>query len=161
MIVKASRFIGEAAPVEMVDKAQAYVESIRKREYNASHHCFAYRLGCDSGDILYSDAGELSGTGRTLIHQHIDSRELTNIAVVTRYHGGPNLGAGGLIRAYSDTSSGALWRMALCDVHYCPCGAGQSCLARQILAARNPTRTRSPITSLIRPPQMRQSQHPA
>lgn len=107
--VKASRFIGEAAPVESVDAALEYLKSIRKREYNASHHCFAYRIGHAAEDFRYSDDGEPNGTGGPPILRHIDGRELTNIVVVvTRYYGGTNLGTGGLIRAYGDAAAGAL-----------------------------------------------------
>ncbi len=107
--VKASRFIGEAAPAESVEEATEYLEAIRKREYNASHHCFAYRLGHQAEDFRYSDDGEPNGTGGPPILRHIDGRELTNlIVVVTRYYGGTNLGTGGLIRAYGDAAAGAL-----------------------------------------------------
>ncbi|MEZ4572977.1 MAG: YigZ family protein [Thermomicrobiales bacterium] len=108
MTVKASRFIGEAMPVGTVEDAEAQIDIIRKREYNASHHCFAYRLGHDRETFRYSDDGEPNGTGGPPILRHIDGRELTNIlVVVTRYYGGTNLGTGGLIRAYGD-AAGAL-----------------------------------------------------
>ena len=107
--VKASRFIGEAMPAASIDQAMAEIEAIRKREYNASHHCFAYRLGFDAEDFRYSDDGEPNGTGGPPILRHIDGRGLTNlVVVVTRYYGGTNLGTGGLIRAYGDAAAGAL-----------------------------------------------------
>ena len=107
--VKASRFIGEAMPAASIDEAMEEIEAIRKREYNASHHCFAYRLGFDAEDFRYSDDGEPNGTGGPPILRHIDGRGLTNlVVVVTRYYGGTNLGTGGLIRAYGDAAAKAL-----------------------------------------------------
>ena len=109
LTVKASRFIGEALPVQSVDEALDAIEAIRKREYNASHHCFAYRLGFEAEDFRYSDDGEPNGTGGPPILRHIDGRGLTNVVVVvTRYYGGTNLGTGGLIRAYGDAAAAAL-----------------------------------------------------
>ncbi len=109
LTVKASRFIGEAFPATSVDIAQEHIEAVRKREYNASHHCFAYRLGFDAEEFRYSDDGEPNGTGGPPILRHIDGRDLTNLVViVTRYYGGTNLGTGGLIRAYGDTAAAAL-----------------------------------------------------
>ena len=109
LTVKASRFIGEAVPAASVEQAMAYVDAVRKREYNASHHCFAYRLGFDAENFRYSDDGEPNGTGGSPILRHIDGRGLTNlVVVVTRYYGGTNLGTGGLIRAYGDAAAAAL-----------------------------------------------------
>ncbi len=107
--VKASRFIGEAFPVANADEALAELEIIRKREFTASHHCSAYRVGIDGGEFRYSDDGEPNRTAGPPILQQIDGRNLTNtLVVVTRYYGGTNLGTGGLIRAYGDTASAAL-----------------------------------------------------
>ena len=107
--VKASRFIAEAMPAAPVEAALENLDIIRKREYNASHHCFAYRIGFEAEDFRYSDDGEPNGTGGPPILRHIDGRELTNlIVVVTRYYGGTNLGTGGLTRAYGDAAAAAL-----------------------------------------------------
>lgn len=109
LTVKASRFIGEAFHAASADVAKEYIETIRKREHNASHHCFAYRIGFDAEEFRYSDDGEPNGTGGPPILRHIDGRNLTNlVVVVTRYYGGTNLGTGGLIRAYGDTAAAAL-----------------------------------------------------
>lgn len=109
LTVKASRFIGEAMPVETADEALEELDTIRKREHTASHHCFAYRIGSDAVEFRYSDDGEPTGTGGPPILRHIDGRDLTNlVVVVTRYYGGTNLGTGGLIRAYGDVAATAL-----------------------------------------------------
>ena len=104
--VKGSRFIGEAALVTDAAGAKKYLESVRKREYEATHHCYAHRLGI-AGDIefKYSDNGEPNGSAGKPIYDCIAGRELTSIiVVVTRYYGGTKLGTGGLARAYSETA---------------------------------------------------------
>lgn len=109
LTVKGSRFIGEAIPVESVEQAQAELDIIRKREYDATHHCSAWRVGPAGEEWRYSDDGEPSGTAGPPILRHIEGRDLTNlIVVVTRYYGGTKLGTGGLIRAYGDTAAAAL-----------------------------------------------------
>ena len=108
--VKGSKFIGEAALVRDVADAREYLESVRKKEYDATHHCFAYRLGV-AGDIefKYSDDGEPNGSAGKPIYDCIAGRKLTNIiVVVTRYYGGTKLGIGGLVRSYSETALLAL-----------------------------------------------------
>lgn len=104
--VKGSRFIGEAALVTDAAGAKKYLESVRKREYEATHHCYAHRLGI-AGDIefKYSDDGEPNGSAGKPIYDCIAGRELTSIiVVVTRYYGGTKLGTGGLARAYSEAA---------------------------------------------------------
>jgi uncharacterized YigZ family protein len=107
--VKHSRFIADAIPVESEDAAKAEIEMIRKREYNASHHCSAYRVGPEGETFRYSDDGEPSNTAGAPIFRQIEGRDLTNtLVVVTRYYGGTNLGTGGLIRAYGGAASRVL-----------------------------------------------------
>ena len=104
--VKGSRFIGEVALVSDAAGAKTYLESVRKREYEATHHCFAYRLGVGSDiEFKYSDDGEPNGSAGKPIYDCIAGRELTSvIVVVTRYFGGTKLGTGGLVRAYSEAA---------------------------------------------------------
>ena len=108
--VKGSKFIGEAALVTDVAGAKGYLESVRKREYDATHHCFAYRVGVGSNiEFKYSDDGEPKGSAGKPIYDCIAGRDLTNImVVVTRYYGGTKLGTGGLVRAYSEAALLAL-----------------------------------------------------
>lgn len=104
--IKASRFIARGFPVADADEATARLESIRKKEYSATHHCFAWVTGLESEIFKYSDDGEPSGTAGRPIYQVITGRELKNtLIVVTRYYGGTKLGTGGLIRAYSQAAS--------------------------------------------------------
>jgi len=104
--VKGSRFLAESKPVISVKDVQATLERIRKREYAATHHCYAYRVGLfDRMTFKYSDDGEPSGTAGRPIYDVICGRNLTNILiVVTRYFGGTKLGTGGLVRAYSEAA---------------------------------------------------------
>ena len=72
--VKGSRFIAEAIQVERVEEVEAEIAAIRKRAYNATHHCIAYRIG-PAGDIFrYHDDGEPSGTAGPPILRQIDAR---------------------------------------------------------------------------------------
>jgi len=104
--VKGSRFIAEAFPITAPEEVTAHVAAIRKRAYDATHHCFAYRLG---DDFRYSDGGEPFGTAGQPILRQIDAKEVTNtLVVVTRYFGGAKLGTGGLIRAYGDAAAAAM-----------------------------------------------------
>ncbi|MFQ5569064.1 MAG: IMPACT family protein [Rhodothermales bacterium] len=107
--VKGSRFLAEALPVEDVGTADQEIAAIRKREYNATHHCTAYRIGIEGDIFRYNDDGEPSGTAGMPILRQIEARELVDtLVVVTRYFGGTKLGTGGLIRAYGDAASLAL-----------------------------------------------------
>lgn len=107
--VKRSRFIAEAMPVEDEAQAEAEIAAIRKQAYDATHHCFAYRVGAGGEGFRYSDDGEPSGTAGAPILRQVDARGLTNtLVVVTRYYGGTKLGTGGLIRAYGEVTAEAL-----------------------------------------------------
>ena len=105
--VKGSRFIAEAIRVQRVEEADAEIAAIRKRDYNATHHCSAYRIGPTL--FRYHDDGEPSGTAGAPILRQIDARHLTyTLVVVTRYYGGTKLGTGGLLRAYGDAAAQVL-----------------------------------------------------
>ncbi len=108
--VKGSKFIGEATVVKNVSEAKEQLEKIRKREYNATHHCSAWRVGIGQDiEFKYSDDGEPGGTAGKPIFDCIVGKELTNVmVVVTRYYGGTKLGTGGLVRSYSEAALLAL-----------------------------------------------------
>ncbi|MFZ5353780.1 MAG: YigZ family protein [Bacillota bacterium] len=106
---KKSRFIGYAAPVYTEDEATEFINGIKKKHYDASHNCYAYILGSNSSIQRSSDDGEPSGTAGVPILEVLKKEGLTNTAVVvTRYFGGIMLGAGGLIRAYTEGASIAI-----------------------------------------------------
>ena len=104
--IKKSVFIAHVKHVETEESAREFVQSIRKKYFDATHNCSAWILG-ELGNIQKSnDDGEPSGTAGNPILDTIQKHELTNTAVVvTRYFGGIKLGAGGLIRAYSHTAT--------------------------------------------------------
>lgn len=107
--IKGSRFIGTAAPVESVEKALEFREKMKSEFYNATHNCFAYRIGEDGNEFRAADDGEPAGSAGKPILFMIDKFDLKDIFVnVTRYFGGTKLGVGGLVRAYSDAAEEVL-----------------------------------------------------
>lgn len=109
IVIKKSRFIGHVKPVESEEEAISFIEEIKKRHWNATHNCSAYMIGERDEIQKQSDDGEPSGTAGKPILEVIRNQGLKNIAiVVTRYFGGIMLGAGGLIRAYTDGAVAAI-----------------------------------------------------
>ena len=102
---KGSKFYAYAYPVVYEDEIRNHLNSLYKQYYDATHHCYAWRLGPKGELSRANDDGEPSGTaGRPILGQ-ILSRELTNILlVVVRYFGGTKLGVPGLINAYKESS---------------------------------------------------------
>ena len=106
---KKSRFLSDAFPVSCVDEATEYLNGIKKKHYDARHHCYAYILGEKKDNLKCSDNGEPQGTAGKPILTVLQEADLTNILmVVTRYFGGTLLGTGGLVRAYTKASQAAL-----------------------------------------------------
>lgn len=102
ILIKKSRFIGYAMPVETEDEAIKFIEEIKTKHRDATHNVYAYVLGEDNNIQRYSDDGEPSGTAGIPALEVIKKEDLRNVAVVvTRYFGGKKLGTGGLIRAYT------------------------------------------------------------
>ena len=108
-IVNKSRFIGYGCPCETEEEALAFLNEIRAKHKDASHNCYAYIIGANMGIMRYSDDGEPGGTAGMPIIEVMKARGVTNCAVVvTRYFGGVLLGAGGLVRAYSQGAAAAV-----------------------------------------------------
>ncbi len=104
IIIQKSKFIAEAYRVNSVDEVEQILSSIRKKYYDASHHCYAYRI--DQNLQKMSDDGEPAKTAGAPILDVILKKNIEKILiVVTRYFGGTLLGAGGLVRAYSGAAS--------------------------------------------------------
>lgn len=102
---KKSRFIANVFPVETEEDAFKYLEEIRKRYWDARHHCWAYVMGSNPSSERFSDDGEPAGTAGKPILEVIRGKKLTNtLIIVTRYFGGTLLGTGGLVRAYTSAS---------------------------------------------------------
>jgi uncharacterized YigZ family protein len=113
--VKNSIFMALLRAVESRQQAEARLAERRRQYHDASHHCYAFRVGFGEPLIAKSgDDGEPAGTGGRPILQALERRQLTNIlAVVTRYFGGTKLGTGGLIRAYAGATQAAIDLAAL------------------------------------------------
>lgn len=102
IVINKSRFIGYARPVSTEEEAQAFLRAIREKHRDASHNCYAYVIGLNSGIMRYSDDGEPGGTAGLPIIELIKAKQIVNCCVVvTRYFGGVLLGTGGLVRAYT------------------------------------------------------------
>lgn len=107
--VKRSRFIAYVARADSETDARTHVETIRKRHWDARHNCSAFVLGPDGATARSSDDGEPAGTAGAPILEVIRGVALSDVVVVvTRYFGGTLLGAGGLVRAYSDATRAGL-----------------------------------------------------
>ena len=106
-VEKRSRFISQIWRVETEAEARAHLEAVRKQYYDARHHCWCYLL--KDGAVRYSDDGEPQGTAGQPMLNVFQRQEVTNVCcVVTRYFGGVLLGAGGLVRAYTQSAKDAL-----------------------------------------------------
>lgn len=108
IIIEKSRFIGYAKNAESEEEAREFLTKIRSSHPFATHNCYAYIA--ENGVIArFSDDGEPQGTAGMPILEVIKNKKLVNTAVVvTRYFGGIKLGAGGLVRAYSQTAAAAI-----------------------------------------------------
>lgn len=108
-VINKSRFIGYASPCSDEDAALLFLQNIRNQHKSATHHCYAYVIGENSGIMRYSDDGEPGGTAGMPIMSVIRSVGIVNCCiVVVRYFGGVLLGTGGLVRAYTQSAQAAL-----------------------------------------------------
>ena len=109
IVEKKSRFIATVQPVETEEEAVAFIDSMKKKYWDARHNCFAYIIGTKGETVRCSDDGEPSGTAGKPMLEVLQNQELRNVvAVVTRYFGGVLLGTGGLVRAYTQATQEAL-----------------------------------------------------
>ena len=114
--IKRSRFITYLRRVETEDAARGLITELRKTHFDARHHCSAFILGADRMAMRSNDDGEPSGTAGIPMLDALAKRETAPgvtdlsdiVAVVVRYFGGILLGAGGLVRAYSESVSSTL-----------------------------------------------------
>jgi uncharacterized YigZ family protein len=98
-----------AFPIQTADDFKKRLKELKEEHPKAVHHCFAYRLGTDGNNFRANDDGEPSGSAGKPILGQLDSKNLTNTAVVVvRYFGGTLLGVPGLINAYKTATSLAL-----------------------------------------------------
>ncbi|MFS8542542.1 MAG: YigZ family protein [Limnochordales bacterium] len=109
IVIKRSRFIGWGSPVETEEAALELLNQIRAEHPQATHHCYAYRVGLGTETVRFSDDGEPAGTAGRPILEVLQREDLRNaLIVVTRYFGGTLLGAAGLVRAYPQAARAAI-----------------------------------------------------
>lgn len=103
--VKKSHFLCDLKNVHSEEEAKVFLDEIRHKYHDASHHCFVMRIGAPGTEYeRFSDDGEPSGTAGKPMLSILKNENIYDVcAVVTRYFGGTLLGTGGLLRAYSDS----------------------------------------------------------
>ena len=125
ILISKSRFIGYTAPCRDEASALLFLKNIRETHKTATHHCYAYIIGQNSGIMRYSDDGEPGGTAGLPIMDVLRIRSVVNCCIiVVRYFGGVLLGTGGLVRAYTQCAQASLEaagiaRMEHTSVEYC------------------------------------------
>jgi uncharacterized YigZ family protein len=113
--IERSEFLGIAFPVASEDEFFGELTKIEKQFFDATHHCWAFRLFAEQR-ARSSDAGEPSGTAGKAILNAIEGAELFDVAVVVvRWYGGIKLGTGGLSRAYRESATEALRQATFVD----------------------------------------------
>ena len=106
---KGSKFLAFAYPVEHEEDIKEYMAALKKKYFDARHHCFAWMLGAESKRFRASDDGEPNHSAGDPILGQIRSKNVTDVlVVVVRYFGGVKLGVGGLISAYKSAAEDAL-----------------------------------------------------
>ena len=106
--IEKSRFICHIKRINTKEEADEYIQKINKLHYKATHYCYCYSMYSPNYQKC-SDDGEPQGTAGVPMLDAIKKANINNVvAVVTRYFGGIKLGAGGLIRAYTNAVSQAL-----------------------------------------------------
>lgn len=103
---RSSKFLAYAYPVRSEGEIKELLDALRKRYYDATHHCYAWRLGPRGESYRANDDGEPSGTaGRPILGQMLSCEITDCLIVVVRYFGGTKLGVPGLIAAYKASAS--------------------------------------------------------
>lgn len=106
IIINKSKFITILTPIQEVNQINKILENIKKKYKDATHYCYGYKIKTYE---KCSDDGEPGGTAGMPILKILKINDLTNIlCIVVRYFGGIKLGAGGLVRAYSNSVQEAL-----------------------------------------------------
>lgn len=106
---KSSKFLAFAWPVRSEEEIRLHLDTLRKKYYDATHQCYAWRLGPQGERSRANDDGEPSGTaGRPILGQMLSAGVTYCLIVVVRYFGGTKLGVPGLIAAYRESAAAAL-----------------------------------------------------
>lgn len=113
VLIRKSRFIARVGPVRSDEEAWRFIQQVRDHHPDAAHHCFAFLAGSAA---RLSDDGEPSGTAGRPIFDVLEKQGLSDtVIVVTRYFGGILLGAGGLVRAYSQAAAAGVEAAGLAE----------------------------------------------
>ena len=103
---RSSKFLSYAYPVTDEEQIRAHLDALHKQYYDATHHCYAWRLGPHGEQFRANDDGEPSGTAGKPILGQLLSHDITDcLIVVVRYFGGTKLGVSGLIQAYKEAAA--------------------------------------------------------
>jgi uncharacterized YigZ family protein len=114
--IKGSRFICHLQRVTTEEEALGIIQAVKKEHWKANHNCYAYVIGEQDQVQRASDDGEPSGTAGVPILEVLKKNQVHNVlAIVTRYFGGTKLGAGGLIRAYTQATATALSHLGIAE----------------------------------------------
>lgn len=106
---RSSKFLAYAYPVQSEEQIRILLDALRRKYYDATHHCYAWRLGPAGAAFRANDDGEPSGTAGKPILGQLLSHDLTDcLVVVVRYFGGTKLGVAGLIAAYREAAAEAI-----------------------------------------------------
>ena len=106
---RSSKFLSWIFPVHSEEEIRQHLDALRKRFFDATHHCYAWRLGPRGEAFRANDDGEPSGTAGKPILGQLLSNDLTDcLIVVVRYFGGTKLGVPGLIAAYKESAAAAI-----------------------------------------------------
>ena len=106
---RSSKFLSWIFPVRSEEEIRHHLDALRKRFFDATHHCYAWRLGPRGEAFRANDDGEPSGTAGKPILGQLLSNDLTDcLIVVVRYFGGTKLGVPGLIAAYRESAAAAI-----------------------------------------------------
>ena len=106
---RSSKFLAWIYPVRTEEEIREHLEALRKRFFDATHHCYAWRLGPRGEAFRANDDGEPSGTAGKPILGQLLSNDITDcLVVVVRYFGGTKLGVPGLIAAYKESAAAAI-----------------------------------------------------
>lgn len=103
--IKGSKFYGLIFNVNNEQEVKDYLKFSETLYPNATHYCYAFRMGISGELYRANDDGEPSGTAGLPIYNQLLSSGLTNVLlIVVRYFGGTKLGVGGLIKAYKESA---------------------------------------------------------
>ena len=106
---RSSKFLAFIRPVRNEEEIREALEGLRKRYFDATHQCYAWRLGPSGDPFRANDDGEPSGTaGKPILGQLLSNGLTDCLIVVVRYFGGTKLGVPGLIAAYKEAAAEAI-----------------------------------------------------